>query len=92
MAGHYNSWSTPYNYLDAYQMQLDTNALVNGSCLAQNDTYDMVVCPADSYKLPANEIADLCAERGLPCPDVSLFSDTPVDVHAVTVCVSCTSI
>ncbi|DBA92675.1 TPA: hypothetical protein ACH3X1_002887 [Trebouxia sp. C0004] len=68
VAGHYNSWSTPYNYLDAYQMQLDTNVLVNGSCLAQNDTYDMVVCPASSYKLPANEINGLCAERGLPCP------------------------
>ena len=72
IAGQYNGWSTPYNYLDAYQMQLDTHALVNGSCLAQNDTYDMIVCPSNTYKLPKTEIADLCASRGLPCPVVSV--------------------
>lgn len=52
-------------------MELDTNALVNGSCLLQNDTYDMVVCPSNTYKLPADEVAGLCAERNLPCPAVS---------------------
>ena len=71
MAGQYYGWSTPYNYLDAYQMQLDTNVLVNGSCLASNDTYDMVVCPANTYKLPQSAIAGLCIARGLPCPIVS---------------------
>lgn len=71
VAGQYYGWSTPYNYLDAYQMQLDTNVLVNGSCLASNDTYDMVVCPSNTYKLPQSEIDGLCKERGLPCPAVS---------------------
>ena len=52
-------------------MQLDTNVLVNGTCLASNDTYDMVVCPSNTYKLPPSEIANLCSKRGLPCPPVS---------------------
>ena len=71
VSGRYYGWSTPYNYLDAYQMQLDTNVLVNGTCLAANDTYDMVVCPHGTYKLPQFEIQGLCDERGLPCPIVS---------------------
>ena len=71
VAGGYYRWSTPFDYLDAYQMQLDTGALVNGSCLNSNDTYDMVQCPAGSYKLPEDAIADLCAVRGVPCPPVS---------------------
>ena len=53
-------------------MQLDTHALVNGSCLAQNDTYDMIVCPSNTYKLPQTDISGLCASRGLPCPVVSV--------------------
>lgn len=71
VAGGYYGWSTPYNYLDAYQMQLDTNVLVNGTCLASNDTYDMVLCPSGTFKLPKSEIKGLCAQRGLPCPIVS---------------------
>ena len=71
VAGQYYGWSTSYNYLDAYQMQLDTNVLVNGTCLASNDTYDMVVCPSNTHKLPPSEISSLCSERGLPCPTVS---------------------
>ena len=61
MSGQYYGWSTPYNYLDAYQMQLDTNVLVNGTCLAANDTYDMVVCPPSFYKLAAVAAAEECA-------------------------------
>lgn len=71
VAGGYYGWSTPYNYLDAYQMQLDTNVLVNGTCLASNDTYDMVVCPSGTFKLPESQIKGLCGQRGLPCPVVS---------------------
>ena len=83
VAGEYYGWSTAYNYLDAYQMQLDTNVLVNGSCLSMNDTYDMVVCPSNTYKLAAGEISGLCAERGLSCPIVSalpalLYCECPV--------------
>ena len=51
-------------------MQLDTGALVNGSCLNASDTYDMVQCPSGSYKLPQSDVAGLCAARGLPCPAV----------------------
>lgn len=71
LAGAYYGWSTPYNYLDVYQMQLDTNVLVNGTCLASNDTYDMVVCPSGSYKLPESDIEGLCKQRNLPCLAVS---------------------
>lgn len=72
VAGGYYRWSTSLDYLDAYQMQLDTGALMNGTCLNATDTYEMVQCPAGSYKLPVDKIAGLCAERGLPCPPVSL--------------------
>ena len=71
VAGAYYGWSTPYNYLDVYQTQLDTNVLVNGTCLASNDTYDMVVCPPGSYKLPESDIEGLCQQRNLPCLAVS---------------------
>lgn len=71
VAGGYYGWSTPYNYLDAYQMQLDTNVLMNGTCLASNDTYDMVECPSGTFKLPQSDIEGLCSKRGLPCPPVS---------------------
>ena len=80
-AGSYYGWSTPYNYLDAYQMQLDTNVLVNGSCLASNDTYDMVVCPANTYKLAQSAIAGLCNARGLPCPTVSTHPPPPLPYY-----------
>ena len=71
VAGRYDSWSTPYSYLDAYQMQLDTNALVDGACLSTEDTYDMIECPSDTYKLAEDQISGLCAAQGLPCPEVS---------------------
>ena len=51
-------------------MQLDTHVLINGSCLAANDTYDMIVCPSNTYKLPASQFSGLCAARGLHCPAV----------------------
>lgn len=86
MAGRYYGWSTPYNYLDAYQMQLDTNVLVNGTCLASNDTYDMVLCPSGTSKLPESEIKGLCGQRGLPCPIVSQTALLPLLLLLLLLC------
>ena len=85
VVGGYYGWSTPYNYLDAYQMQLDTNVLVNGTCLASNDTYDMVVCPPSTYKLPESDIQGLCNEQGLPCPAVSCHCSSAFAATAAAV-------
>eukprot|EP00873_Tetraselmis_striata_P034143 jgi/Tetstr1/454407/TSEL_041308.t1 len=60
--GLYAGWVPPVTYMSLFTMMGDLGFLTNNRCSGNSDTYESITCPADTAKVPEDEIKSNCDE------------------------------
>lgn len=88
--GLYAGWVPPVTYMSLFTMMGDLGFLTNSRCSGNSNTYEAISCPADTLKVPENQIQVNCdalaaEDPRYACPQDYICVCSPCsDVSALT--------